>query len=49
MTPLNEFNLLRGHKEDFDLVIKEVFKSLNTISQLKKITFLKKKVCSLRN
>ncbi|SCU83980.1 LAMI_0C05644g1_1 [Lachancea mirantina] len=31
MTPLNEFNLLRGHKEDFDLVIKEVFKALNII------------------
>ncbi|SCU80375.1 LADA_0B06964g1_1 [Lachancea dasiensis] len=31
MTPLNEFNLLRGHKEDFDLVIKEVFKALNVI------------------
>lgn len=31
MTPLNEFNLLRGHKEDFDLVIKEVIKALNAI------------------
>ncbi|AET39909.1 Lys14p Ecym_5131 [Eremothecium cymbalariae DBVPG len=31
MTPLNEFNLLRGHKEDFDVVIKEVFKLLNCI------------------
>ncbi|AAS50672.1 ABL099Wp [Eremothecium gossypii ATCC 10895] len=31
MTPLHEFNLLRGHKEDFDLVIKEVFKALNSI------------------
>ncbi|CCF58279.1 hypothetical protein KAFR_0E01250 [Kazachstania africana CBS 2517] len=31
MTPLNEFNLLRGHKEDFDLVIKEVIRSLNVI------------------
>ncbi|AQZ13122.1 LYS14 (YDR034C) [Zygosaccharomyces parabailii] len=31
MTPLNEFNLLRGHKEDFDLVIKEVIKGLNAI------------------
>ena len=31
MTPLNEFNLLRGHKEDLDLVIREVIKSLNSI------------------
>lgn len=31
MTPLNEFNLLRGHKEDFDLVIKEVIRALNDI------------------
>lgn len=36
MTPLNEFNLLRGHKEDFDLVIKEVFKSLNLVRSLEK-------------
>lgn len=31
MTPLNEFNLLRGHKEDLDLVIREVIRSLNSI------------------
>ncbi|CCK71539.1 Lys14p KNAG_0H01260 [Huiozyma naganishii CBS 8797] len=31
MTPLNEFNLLRGHKEDFDLVIREVIRALNYI------------------
>ncbi|AJV12427.1 Lys14p [Saccharomyces cerevisiae YJM1450] len=41
MTPLNEFNLLRGHKEDFDLVIKEVFKSLNTIRSTEKNYFSK--------
>ena len=41
MTPLNEFNLLRGHKEDFDLVIKEVFKSLNTIRSSEKSYFSK--------
>lgn len=33
MTPLNEFNLLRGQKEDFDLVIKEVIKALTSIRQ----------------
>ncbi|SMN20322.1 similar to Saccharomyces cerevisiae YDR034C LYS14 Transcriptional activator involved in regulation of genes of the lysine biosynthesis pathway [Maudiozyma saulgeensis] len=31
MTPLNEFNLLRGHKEDFDLVIREVLRGLNYV------------------
>ncbi|CCD22730.1 Lys14p NDAI_0A05750 [Naumovozyma dairenensis CBS 421] len=36
MTPLNEFNLLRGHKEDFDLVIKEVIKGLNSIRRSEK-------------
>lgn len=36
MTSLNEFNLLRGHKEDFDLVIKEVFKTLNLVRTLEK-------------
>ncbi|EJS44310.1 lys14p [Saccharomyces arboricola H-6] len=41
MTPLNEFNLLRGHKEDFDLVIKEVIKSLNTIRSTEKSYFSK--------
>lgn len=35
-TSLNEFNLLRGHNEEFDLVIKEVFKSLNLIRSLEK-------------
>lgn len=39
MTPLNEFNLLRGHKEDFDLVIKEVFKALNIIRHSEKSYF----------
>ncbi|CUS21578.1 LAQU0S03e05798g1_1 [Lachancea quebecensis] len=39
MTPLNEFNLLRGHKEDFDLVIKEVFKALNVIRHSEKKYF----------
>ncbi|SCU78559.1 LANO_0A03312g1_1 [Lachancea nothofagi CBS 11611] len=39
MTPLNEFNLLRGHKEDFDLVIKEVFKALNAIRHSEKRYF----------
>ena len=39
MTPLNEFNLLRGHKEDFDLVIKEVFKALNIIRHSEKKYF----------
>ncbi|CCE65678.1 hypothetical protein TPHA_0M01040 [Tetrapisispora phaffii CBS 4417] len=34
MTPVNEFNLLRGHKEDFDIVIKEVIKALNKIRDL---------------
>lgn len=36
MTPLNEFNLLRGHKEDFDLVIKEVIKALTSIRRSEK-------------
>ncbi|EDO17589.1 hypothetical protein Kpol_1061p11 [Vanderwaltozyma polyspora DSM 70294] len=36
MTPLNEFNLLRGHKEDFDIVIKEVMKSLNKLQRINK-------------
>lgn len=31
MTPLNEFNLLRGHKEDFDLVIRDVIRGLNYV------------------
>ncbi|CDO95531.1 unnamed protein product [Kluyveromyces dobzhanskii CBS 2104] len=35
-TSLNEFNLLRGHNEEFDLVIKEVFKSLNLVRSLEK-------------
>ncbi|SCV03829.1 LAME_0H13564g1_1 [Lachancea meyersii CBS 8951] len=39
VTPLNEFNLLRGHKEDFDLVIKEVFKALNAIRHSEKKYF----------
>lgn len=39
MTPLNEFNLLRGHKEDFDLVIKEVIKALNAIRHQEKEHF----------
>ncbi|KAK5959078.1 Lys14p PWA37_003758 [Arxiozyma heterogenica] len=36
MTPLNEFNLLRGHKEDLDLVIREVIRSLNSIRMYEK-------------
>ncbi|CAR25570.1 ZYRO0A03058p [Zygosaccharomyces rouxii] len=40
MTPLNEFNLLRGHKEDFDLVIKEVIKALNAIRDQEKEHFV---------
>lgn len=36
MTPLNEFNLLRGHKEDFDLVIKEVIRALTSIRSAEK-------------
>lgn len=36
MTPLNEFNLLRGQKEDFDLVIKEVIKALTCIRKAEK-------------
>lgn len=36
MTPLNKFNLLRGHKEDFDLVIKEVIKALTLIRKSEK-------------
>ncbi|CAL9735315.1 lysine biosynthesis regulatory protein Lys14p [Monosporozyma servazzii] len=36
MTPLNEFNLLRGHKEDLDIVIKEVIRSLNSIRSSQK-------------
>lgn len=36
MTPLNKFNLLRGHKEDFDLVIKEVIKALTSIRKSEK-------------
>lgn len=36
MTPLNKFNLLRGHKEDFDLVIKEVIKVLTSIRKSEK-------------
>ncbi|CCC67613.1 hypothetical protein NCAS_0A10550 [Naumovozyma castellii] len=39
MTPLNEFNLLRGHKEDFDLVIKEVIKALSSIRSSEKAYF----------
>ncbi|KAL3233781.1 Lysine biosynthesis regulatory protein LYS14 [Nakaseomyces bracarensis] len=39
MTPLNEFNLVRGHKEDFDLVIAEVIKSLNAIRKVEKKEF----------
>lgn len=42
MTPLNEFNLLRGHKEDFDLVIKETFKALNIIRHSEKNYFSEK-------
>lgn len=34
ITPLKEFNLLRGHKEDFDLVIKEVSKALNIVRHI---------------
>lgn len=36
MTPLNEFNLLRGHKEDLDIVIREVIRSLNSIRSRQK-------------
>lgn len=36
MTPLNKFNLLRGHQEDFDLVIKEVIKALRSIRKSEK-------------
>ncbi|SCU91689.1 LAFA_0F05226g1_1 [Lachancea sp. 'fantastica'] len=39
ITPLNDFNLLRGHKEDFDLVIREVFKALNAIRHSEKKYF----------
>ncbi|CEP61189.1 Lys14p LALA0_S02e08724g [Lachancea lanzarotensis] len=39
VTPLNDFNLLRGHKEDFDLVIREVFKALNAIRHSEKKYF----------
>ncbi|KAH3900688.1 related to Lysine biosynthesis regulatory protein LYS14 [Saccharomycodes ludwigii] len=39
ITPLNEFNLIRGHKEDFDLVIKEVIKALNIIRHSEKNHF----------
>lgn len=42
MTPLNEFNLVRGHKEDFDLVIGEVIKSLNAIRKVEKKEFSSK-------
>lgn len=35
MTPLNEFNLLRGHKEDFDLVIRDVIRGLNYIRSIR--------------
>ncbi|KAL6950102.1 hypothetical protein ACO0QE_000774 [Hanseniaspora vineae] len=39
ITPVNEFNLIRGHKEDFDLVIKEVIKMLNSIRHSEKNYF----------
>ena len=39
MTPLNEFNLLRGHKEEFDLVIRDVIKSLSVIRNVEKKEF----------
>ncbi|CAB4253130.1 similar to Saccharomyces cerevisiae YDR034C LYS14 Transcriptional activator involved in regulation of genes of the lysine biosynthesis pathway [Maudiozyma barnettii] len=38
MTPLNEFNLLRGHKEDFDLVIREVLRGLNYVRRCRQGT-----------
>lgn len=39
ITPVKEFNLIRGHKEDFDLVIKEVIKMLNSIRHSEKNYF----------
>lgn len=41
MTPLNKFNLLRGHQEDFDLVIKEVIKALTSIRKSEKFYLAK--------
>lgn len=36
MTPVNEFNLIRGHREDFDFVIRDVIKALNGIRSTQK-------------
>ena len=46
ITPLNEFNLLRGHKEDFDIVIREVIKSLNKTRRSSQISSDSRKIIS---
>ncbi|QLL32165.1 hypothetical protein HG536_0C03340 [Torulaspora globosa] len=49
MTPLNKFNLLRGHQEDFDLVIKEVIKALTSIRKSEKYYLTKEEDIFTKN